>query len=137
MIKFSMDVILWAPQNDHLNLIFVKDSHVLCQKWLEIVLKWWFMEFGTNFNASDVNIPEKRFEIYWRNYKNLVKTWLSKKICEVNSTTILHFVNKQKIFFVRFITFRGVSKITEKLLTYSLDGPWGVNHGIKKVVLCR
>ena len=31
------------PQNDRLNLSFVKDNHVLGKKWLERVGKWLFI----------------------------------------------------------------------------------------------
>ena len=31
-----------APQNDPLNFRFVKDIHVIGEKWLEMVVKWTF-----------------------------------------------------------------------------------------------
>ena len=34
-----------APQNDRLNLIFVKAVYVVCKKVLQMVVKWSFMEF--------------------------------------------------------------------------------------------
>ena len=32
-----------APQNDHLNLSFVKGTYVDGEKWLKLVVKWSFM----------------------------------------------------------------------------------------------
>ena len=32
-----------APQNDHLNLSFVKNTYLNAKKWLERLVKWWFM----------------------------------------------------------------------------------------------
>ena len=34
---------LKAPQNDRLNLSFVKDFYVVAKKWPEMVIKWPFM----------------------------------------------------------------------------------------------
>ena len=34
---------LEAPQNDHLNLRFVNDKHVVCKKCTDMVVKWLFI----------------------------------------------------------------------------------------------
>ena len=42
-----------VPQNDHLNLSFVKDIKVVGKTWLEMVIKWTFVS-DNNFEIASM-----------------------------------------------------------------------------------
>ena len=48
-------LICYTPSNDHLNLIFVKYIHAVCEKMNRNGPKIGTLKYGSNFIASDVN----------------------------------------------------------------------------------
>ena len=55
-----------APQNDRLNLSFVKDLYVVTKKWPDMVVKWPFLKLKFSiffFQNWNTHLP-KQFVIY-------------------------------------------------------------------------
>ena len=49
----------WAPQNDRLNLSFVKDTYIVAKKWPEMVKNGYFWNFFFSYKIEK--------HIWWKN----------------------------------------------------------------------